>query len=90
MNFFDPKSTAELRKVHFLSSHLLHKKWLPGGRRKKKLICQGMIAEKVFGKSKEKCNSGEMREIWRRDEDGSTKGMLRLWEGNTGMGVEKV
>lgn len=49
-----------------------------------------MIAEKVFGKSKEKCNSGEMREIWRRDEDGSTKGMLRLWEGNTGMGVEKV
>lgn len=90
MNSFDPKSTAELRKVHFLSSHLLLKKWLPGGRRKKKLICQGMIAEKVFGKSKERCNSGEMREIWRRDEDGSTKGMLRLWEGNTGMGVEKV
>lgn len=83
VNSFDPKSTAELRKVHFLSPHLLFKKRLPGGRRNKKLLCQGMTAEKVFGKSKEKCNSGEMREIWRRDEEGTTKGISRLWEDNT-------
>lgn len=49
----------------------------------KKLICPGTTAEKVFGKSKEKCNSGEMRETWRRDADSTTKGMLRLWEDNT-------
>lgn len=43
-----------------------------------------VIVEEVSGESKEKCTSGEMKEIWRRgEEDGTTKRMLRLWEGNT-------
>lgn len=42
-----------------------------------------IIIEKVFAESYGKCNSRERREIWRRKEgDGATKGMLRLWEGN--------
>lgn len=41
-----------------------------------------IIIKKVFGKSKKKCNSAEMREVWKREDDSTTKGMMRLREGN--------
>lgn len=82
LNSQDPKSTAKLGKVQFCPHISCSRNGYLVGDGTRRLSANETV-EKVFGESKEKCNSGEMREICRREEDGgATKRMLRLLEGN--------